>query len=310
MISDDVAGDPTGGPGWIRRSLSSLQQALSDQGYQLSRETLRQLLYQQDIRPKCNVKRLEPRQHPDRDAQFGYLQEQRRMFEAMRWPVISVDTKSKELIGLFKNPGRVWCSQATAVNAHDFRTDASGRAVPYGIYDVQRNLGYVYVGQSADTPEFAVDAIGNWWQTAGSLLYPNAPEVLILADGGGSNGYRPRAWKHQLQIKIADALRLTVTVCHLPTGASKWNPIEHRLFNEISRTWAGTPLTSFPLMLDCIRDTKTAAGLAVQATLIDQVYSKGQTVSSDEMDALALQKHAVCPDWNYTIRPRKPESNL
>lgn len=283
---------------------------MSDQGYQLCRETLRQLLYQQDIRPKCNVKRLEPRQHPDRDAQFSYLQEQRRMFAAMRWPVISVDTKSKELIGLFKNPGRVWCSQAEAVNAHDFRTDAIGRAVPYGIYDDQRNLGYVYVGQSADTPEFAVDAISKWWQTAGSLLYPDAPEVLILADAGGSNGYRPRAWKHQLQIKIADALGLTVTVCHLPPGASKWNPIEHRLFNEISRTWAGTPLTSFELMLDCIRDTKTATGLEVQATLMDQVYLKGQTVSDDEMDALALQKHALCPNWNYTIRPRKPESNL
>lgn len=231
------------------------------------------------------------------------------MFEAMRWPVISVDTKSKELIGLFKNPGRVWCSQAEAVNAHDFRTDAIGRAVPYGIYDDQRNLGYVYVGQSADTPEFAVDAISKWWQTAGSLLYPDAPEVLILADAGGSNGYRPRAWKHQLQIKIADALGLTVTVCHLPTGASKWNPIEHHLFNEISRTWAGTPLTSFELMLDCIRDTKTATGLEVQATLMNQVYLKGQTVSDDEMDALALQRHALCPNWNYTIRPRKPESN-
>jgi hypothetical protein len=304
-VADDVAGKPSGGPCWIRRSLSSLQEALEHQQYRLSRETLRQLLYGQEIRPKCNVKRLEPRQHPDRDQQFLYLQEQRRIFETAGWPIISVDTKSKELIGLFHNPGRVWCSQATAVNAHDFCNDASGRAAPYGIYDIQRNLGYVYVGQSADTPAFAVDAICQWWQTTGSLLYPNALELLILADAGGSNGYLPRAWKQQLQIKIADACGLTVTVCHFPTGASKWNPIEHRLFNEISKTWAGTPLTSFELMLDCIRDTKTAAGLEVQAYLVDQVYEKGQKVSDQEMASLALQKHATCPNWNYTIRPRK-----
>jgi hypothetical protein len=290
--------------------LSSLQEELEQRHYRLSRETLRQLLYAQDIRPKCNVKRIEPRQHPDRDQQFRYLQDQRRLFEAAGWPVISVDTKSKELIGLFHNPGRVWCSQAIDVYAHDFRQDASGIAVPYGIYDIQRNLGYVYVGQSADTPAFAVDAISNWWQTAGSHLYPNALELLILSDAGGSDGYQPRAWKHQLQIQMADAFGLSVTVCHFPTGASKWNPIEHRLFNEISKTWAGTPLTSLDRMLDCIRATKTATGLKVQAYLVDQVYEKGLKVSNQDMASLALQKHATCPNWNYTIRPRKSVSNF
>lgn len=256
------------------------------------------------ISPKSNIKRLHPKEHPERDKQFCYLQEQRAMFEAAGWPCISVDTKKRELIGLFAKAGTSWCKQASSVNSHDFPSYASGYAIPNGIYDTGQNSGYVAVGQSADTPEFAVDAILWWWQQFGKKHYGAAPELLILADGGGSNGCRPRRWKQQLQEKWADSLGLSVTVCHYPTGASKWNPIEHRLFSQISATWAATPLISYDLVLDAIRSTTTQTGLKVQATLFDTVYQKGLSVSKDDFKTLLLDRHHVCPNWNYTIRPR------
>lgn len=203
----------------------------------------------------------------------------------------------------------MWCAEAPKVYIHDFPQDAVGKAVPYGIYDVQNNLGYVAVGQSADTPEFAVDALVWWWRHFGQYRFPDAPELLVLADSGGSNGYRSRLWKQQLQTKLVDAFGLTVTVCHYPTGASKWNPVEHRLFSEIGKTWAGTPLTSFELVLECIRSTTTATGLKVEATLIEKAYETGIRVSDKEMEALVLERHDTCPDWNYTIRPRQTGSN-
>jgi len=279
-------------------------------GITLSREKIRQLLNNQKIRPRSNVKRLHPNPHPDRDRQFQYIHRQREAFQRAGWPCISVDTKKKELIGLFGNRGQQWCREATAVNTHDFPSYAEGRAVPYGIYDLQRNLGYMAVGQSADTPEFAVDAIVWWWQEFGRYLYPEAPELLILADGGGSNGYRPRRWKQQLQEKIVDAFGLTVTVCHYPPGASKWNPIEHRLFSQVSNTWAGTPLTSFEVLLEGIGSTTTGTGLRVEATRVEAVYEKGLSVTDKEMNLLMIEKHSICPSWNYTIRPRKKGSNL
>jgi hypothetical protein len=294
---------------WLRRSLAKLKKALAEQGYKICPETIRRLLRQQDIRPKSNVKRLAPKSHPDRDTQFTYIQSQVKLFKAAGWPIISVDGKKKELIGLFKNPGRVWSKHATAVYTQDFPNDASGKAVPYGIYDLHRNLGYVYVGQSADTPDFAVEAIVDWWQRVGRQAYPQAPEILILADGGGSNGYRCRRWKLQLQQLLADRYGLSVTVCHYPTGASKWNPIEHRLFSQISQTWAGTPLTSFDLLLTCIRATETKTGLNVQATLVEQVYETGLKATDADMATLAIERHTTCPDWNYTIRPRNCGGN-
>ena len=193
---------------------------------------------------------------------------------------------------------------------HDFPGDAQGQAVPYGIYDLLQHRGYVCVGQSAETPEFAVDAIVRWWKQVGCKLYSEALELLILADGGGANGCRPRRWKQLLQTKLVDAFGLTVTVCHYPTGASKWNPVEHRLFSEITKTWAGTPLTSFEVLLDGVRSTKTETGLQVRAIRIKKIYEKGQKVSDEEMKALVIEKHATCPSWNYTIRPRKPKSNF
>lgn len=311
LVDHEIAGEPQTGKRWLCQSLSKIQQALQEQkGIELSRETIRQLLHKQDIRPKSNVKRLHPQPHPDRDQQFQYINSQRTAFLKAGWPCISVDTKKKELLGLFFNRGQQWRREATDVYTHDFSSYADGRAIPYGIYDMRHNLGYVAVGQSADTPEFAVDAIVWWWQQFGCHVYPDAPELLILADGGGSNGYRPRRWKQQLQAKIADALGLTVTVCHYPTGASKWNPIEHRLFSQVSRTWAGTPLTSYEVILDGLRSTTTSTGLRVEATLMDTTYETGLSVTDEEMKLLMIEKHATCPSWNYTIRPRKKGSNF
>jgi len=311
LVDHEIAGEPQTGKRWLCQSLSKIEQALREQkAIELSRETIRQLLHKQDIRPKSNVKRLHPQPHPDRDRQFEYINRQRTAFCKAGWPCISVDTKKKELLGPFFNRGQHWCHEATEVYTHDFPSYADGRAIPYGIYDVRHNLGYMVVGQSADTPEFAVDAIVWWWQHFGSHLYPDAPELLILADGGGSNGYRPRRWKQQLQEKVADALGLTVTVCHYPTGASKWNPIEHRLFSQVSRTWAGTPLTSYEVILDALRSTTTSTGLRVEATLMDTTYETGLSVTDKEMKLLMIEKHATCPSWNYTIRPRKKGSNF
>jgi hypothetical protein len=310
LVSDDVAGDPIHGRRWIRRSLSSLENALNDSGHRLSRGTIRRWLSEANINLKSNVKRLTPKAHPARDTQFTYLQSQREAFRLAGWPIISVDTKKKELIGPFYQDGQTWCDQPPQVYMHDFPTDALARTVPYGIYDERRRQGHMYVGLSADTAELAVDAIIDWWCHFGQPLFPDAPELLILADGGGSNGYRSRLWKQQLQSKLVDAFGLSVTVCHYPPGASKWNPIEHRLFSEISKTWAGTPLTSIELMLACIRDTKTTTGLTVRATLIDKTYDKGIKVSDQEMEGLAIQRHDTCPNWNYTLRSRKTGSNL
>lgn len=306
-----MAGNPQTGALWICQSLQKLCAALERRfALRLCCETLRRLLKKRRISRKSNVKRLHPKPHPDRDKQFRYIAEQRTRFTQAGLPVISVDTKKKELLGTFLNYGKQWCIKATEVYTHDFPSYADGKAVPYGIYDVTHNRGYVAVGNSADTPEFAVDAIVWWWRNFGCLLYPDASELLILADSGGSNGYRPRRWKQLLQQKMADACGIEVTVCHYPTGASKWNPIEHRLFSQISRTWAGTPLTSHEVVLDALNATTTSTGLTVEAMLFDHSYEKGLSVSDTAMKLLNLDLHAICPKWNYSIRPRKQGSNL
>lgn len=254
---------------------------------------------------KANLKSREAgATHPERNRQFEYIEAQRQLFEQAGWPIISVDTKKKELIGNFKNGGQSWCQQAQEVNAHDFLQDAVGRAVPYGIYDVRHNVGHVYVGASADTPEFAVSAIARWWKEVGQAAYPQAEQLLILADAGGSNGCRPHAWKAHLQSQLSDALGLKVTVCHYPTGCSKWNPIEHRLFSHISLNWAAQPLRSFQSMLAYIRGTTTSRGLTVGASLVEGVFAKGERVDKQVMKQLCLEPHDVCPRWNYTLHPR------
>jgi hypothetical protein len=300
-VEPETAGDPMSARKWRRSSLRHLSEQL---GEIISHTTVGRLLGELDYSPKVNVKRLTGKPHLDRDEQFVYIEQQKQAFLQAGLPVISVDTKKKELIGNFKNPGRRWCHTADAVNAHDFEQDALGKAVPYGIYDLAHHRGYLYVGQSADTPQFAVQMIAAWWRAFGHQNFPTADKLLILCDAGGSNGYRPRLWKQQVQERLADQLGLEVTVCHYPTGASKWNPIEHRLFGPISLNWAGYPLCTFETMLALIRGTVTATGLKVEAFLVDQVYATGLKVADAVMKSLNLERHAVCPNWNYTIRPR------
>jgi len=290
---------------WRRSSLRALSQAL---GEKVSHTTVGRLLKDMDYSLKANIKRLTGEPHPDRETQFAYIEQQKQAFRDAGLPIISVDTKKKELIGLFKNPGRRWCQTADEVNVHDFEQDALGKAVPYGVYDLTNNRGYVYVGQSADTPQFAVEQIAAWWQTFGCHDFPVAKRLLILCDAGGSNGYRPRLWKQQLQELLADRLGLEVTVCHYPTGASKWNPVEHRLFGPISINWAAEPLVSFDKTLALIRGTVTDTGLSVEAFLVEKVYATGLKVTQTVMKSLNLVHHTVCPKWNYTVRPRSMDT--
>ena len=289
---------------WLNCRLADLEERLDAQGHGVSRPVISRLLQAHDYNLHVNVKEVEGKSHPERDTQFQYIQAQRAHHLAAGNPCLSVDTKKKELIGNFKNAGQSWSTQAERVNVHDFPSDADGRAVPYGIYDQQHNCGTVYVGQSADTPTFAVDNLARWCETELPLRFPGKTDLLIEADSGGSNGARCRVWKQLLQEKVADRFGLTITVCHYPTGCSKWNPIEHRLFSEVTKTWAGCPLRSFGLVLQYLSDTKTETGLTVRAVLVTEQYETGIKVSDEVIDGLNLQYHEVCPQWNYTIRPR------
>lgn len=304
MVSPETAGDPMSEQKWVRSSLADLSRRLVEIGHRVSATTVGRLLKGLGYSLKANDKRRTGKDHVDRDTQFGYIEAQKAAFEATGQPIISVDTKKKEPIGDFKNHGRVWCKEAEAVNVHDFLPADSVRAVPYGIYDLQLNRGFVYVGTSAETPAFAVDAIATWWEEEGRPAYPDADSLLILADGGGCNGHRRHAWKERLQNELSCCFGLSVTVCHYPTGCSKWNPIEHRLFSFISLNWAGIPLRTLLILMACIRGTTTAAGLVVKAKLIEGDYPKGVKVPPPVMEQLRLEHHPVCPKWNYTIDPR------
>ncbi len=290
---------------WTRRSLRSLSERLSQAGHDVSAPTVSRLLQAHDYSLRVNAKEKDTRsQHSDRNAQFCYIATQKQGFIASGDPIISVDTKKKELLGNFKNAGQSWRQEADAVNVHDFLSDSLGRVSPYGIFDLQRNTGAVYVGLSADTPAFAVASISRWWQAYGRQAYPQATRLLILADAGGSNGYRPRLWKEQLQSQLSDVMGLSITVCHYPTGCSKWNPIEHRLFSHISINWAGQPLRTLETMLGLMRGTTTQTGLKVAAHVLEGLFEKGKKVSDAVMETLNVTRHAICPRWNYTIRPR------
>ena len=296
---------------FVRRSLRKLAKDLQRCGHRASHSTVGALLRDEGYSPKANRKRYASTRHPDRDRQFRYIARQKKAFLAAGLPVISIDTKKKELIGNFHQRGRSWCQRAEAVNTHDFKSDATAQAIPNGLYLLNRNRGYVRVGLSANTAEFAVDTIVSWWQTEGHRDFPQATQLLILADGGGSNGWRPRLWKARLQSRVADRFGLQVTVCHYPTGASHYNPVEHRLFGPISINWAGTPLRNLPLLLACIRGTQTQTGLRVKASLNRKPYKSKIKVTDQEMKSLNLKRHKVCPNWNYTIRPRRqPETKI
>jgi hypothetical protein len=305
LVEPETAGDPMSERKWVRSSLDKLSGQLKERGHQASAPTVGRLLRKHDYALRVNVKKKEAgSQHPDRDAQFLHIEEQKQFFLAQGWPVMSVDTKKKELIGEFKQAGQSWSRQPIEVNTHDFLSEAVGRAVPYGIYDLRLNKGAVYVGASADTPEFAVRVIAQWYADYGRTDYPRAPQLLILADSGGSNGCRPHVWKEQLQSQVSDQLGLIVTVCHYPRGCSKWNPIEHRLFGQISSNWSGQPLKSFETMLGYLRGTTTKTGLKVTAQLLEGAFQVGKRVAKTVMKSLKLEHHTVCPQWNYTIHPR------
>ena len=307
MLSNEneIAGDPMGKQKWVRSSTRRLRARLEEAGYQVSHTTVCRLLKDMDFSLKTNKRKQGSSKHPERDKQFQYIAAQRQVFTVAGSPIISVDTKKKELIGDYRNNGRVWCRQAEEVNEHDFPDAAECRAVPFGIYDVTSNAGYVMVGTSNDTPEFAVNAIARWWEDEGRAAYPRAEQLLILADGGGSNGSRVRAWKLNLQEKVSDKFGITVMVCHYPPGCSKWNPVEHRLFSQISSNWAGKPLRTLEIMLGYIRGTTTTTGLKVTASLDDAHYKKRQKVTQKDFAELLVSPHNVCPSWNYTIRPRQ-----
>lgn len=305
LMEYETAGDPMTGLKWSRKTLRSIADALCSSGIQVSATTVGRLLRDMDYSLRVNRKAIAATSAPDRNEQMLHIAKIRKRFTRAGNPVVSVDTKKKELVGQFKNPGVAWSKGPLLVNDHDFRSTAVGMAIPYGIYDPTANHGTVVVGTSHDTPEFAVESIARWWCDVGRRRYPAARRLLILADGGGSNGPTCRLWKARIQADLCDRHGIAVTVSHYPTGASKWNPVEHRLFSEISKKWAGRPLDSYGTILKYIRRTTTAHGLTVATWLIRKKYSTGIKVTDEQMMQLRIAKHATLPRWNYTLKPRK-----
>ncbi len=303
---NDTAGDPMTGIKWTRRTTEKIADELGACGINVCANTVAKLLKGLEFRLRVNHKNLSRTSAPDRDAQFAYIAAQRETFTRAGWPIISIDAKKRELVGNFKNAGATWAKQPTLVNDHDFRSDAKGIALPYGIYDLAANHGSLFVGTTHDTSAFAADNLARWWVYHGRRRYLDTTELLVLADGGGSNGARTRAWKHALQHRLCDRHGLTVTVCHYPSGASKWNPIEHRMFSEISKNWRGRPLDSYETILNYARTTRTTTGLTVNAYLVKTDYPTGIKISDQAMEELELRPHDTQPIRNYTLSPRKP----
>ena len=305
LVDPVTRGDPESPLRWTCKSTAQLARALTAQGHPVSDDTVGRLLKQQDYTLQRTRKTVEGAQHPDRDAQFGYLNEQARAHLAAGQPVVSVDTKKKELVGDYANPGQEWQPQGAPVEVkvHDFPDKQLGKAIPYGVYDLGANIGWVGVGTDHDTARFAVATLGRWWEQAGRALYPDAERLLVTADAGGSNGYRVRAWKTELA-RFAAATGLAVTVCHFPPGTSKWNRIEHRLFSAISVNWRGRPLVSHEVIVELIGATTTRTGLRVHAELDRGVYPLGVKVSDADLAAVPLTRHDWHGEWNYSIAPR------
>ncbi len=298
-------GDPQSLVRWTTKSMSKLKDALKEQGHSIGATAIRERVKGMGFSLKANRKGIEGTVHADRDAQFQQINRTGKAFEAAGKPMISVDCKKKELIGNFKNNGREWQAkgQDSAVNVYDYRSLADGKAVPYGIYDLVQNQGFVNVGIDHETAEFAVESIRRWWQNVGKHLYPTSQDLLIVADGGGSNGARNRLWKMQLQ-QLATETGLSITVCHLPPATSKWNKIEHRLFSYISINWRGKPLTSFETVIELISHTTTKQGLTVTAVKDSNCYPTGIKVSDADLASLSITREAFHGDWNYSIQPQ------
>ena len=304
LVESTTRGDPESPLLWTARSQRNLVAALKQQGHPASMKTVAKLLKQLGYSLQANRKRLEGAQHPDRNAQFENINELIRLRLEANEPVISVDTKKKELVGPYKNGGRELRAQGDPedVKTHDFADKEKGKVAPYGVYDLQENEAWVSVGISHDTGEFAVQTIRTWWKEMGAPRYPGASSLLITADGGGSNGYRLRLWKLELQ-GLVDELGFPITVCHLPPGTSKWNKIEHRLFSFITKNWRGKPLVTHQVIVNLIAATTTTTGLVVRSRIDDRIYPKGRRVTNKQLDLVNLEPHDFHGEWNYTIHP-------
>lgn len=304
ILEETTAGDPMSLLKWTGKSTRTIADELTRRGHPISAPTVGRYLQDMGYSLQANAKTLEGRQHPDRDAQFRYINVRVKAFLRTGDPVVSVDTKKKELIGAFRNAGRTWRPRGTpaAVFTHDFPSLGVGKAIPYGTYDLAQDRAVVNVGVTHDTAEFAVESIRRWWRLMGKRAYPEARRLLISADAGGSNGNRLRAWKMHLQ-RLADELRVPITVCHYPPGTSKWNAIEHRLFAFISMNWRGQPLVSWETVINLIGRTRTRSGLVVKAVLDTRAYETGQAVTPPQFNSLHLKRHSFHPDWNYTLEP-------
>jgi transposase len=310
LISDlegllDPKGDPMSLVKWTTKSMAHLKQGLQALGHHVGESTIRRILQSLGYSLRSNKKNIEGSSHPDRDGQFVHIKEYCQAFEEQGHPIISVDCKKKELLGNFKNNGREWqaAGEETVVNVYDFLSLAEGKAIPYGVYDLVHNHGFVNVGIDHDTAEFAVESIRRWWQQSGKHLYPSKNHLLITADGGGSNGARNRLWKKKLQ-ELADEEHLSITVAHYPPATSKWNKIEHRLFSFISLNWRAKPLTSLEVVLELISHTSTQEGLTVTALKDSNLYPTGLKVTDEDLAALNLVRDAFHGEWNYTIQPQ------
>ncbi len=303
MLEHDTAGDPITGLQWSRRTPAKIAELRQQYGIAICPNTVARFRHQMNYSLRVNHQKLAADCSPDRDCRFYYITELRHRFQRRRWPIISVDTKKRELVGNFKNPGVCWECSPRLVHDHDFRSDSIGIAIPYGIYDLPANHGFITVGVSHDTSAFAAHSIARWWQREGSHRYGRTPKLLVLADSGGSNSCTSWAWKTEIQAQVCNTFGIAVTIAHYPTGASKWNPIEHRLFSEISKNWAAEPLDSYEKMLKFIRTTSTQTGLVVTAYLDRNEYSTGLKPDPQLISSLCLRRSNRLPQWNYTIAP-------
>ncbi len=306
IVDPSTRGNPESPLRWTCKSVRNIADALAEKGFTIGRQTVATILHELDYSLQANRKTSEGKaDHPDRDEQFQYINKTAKLFLRKSLPVISVDTKKKELIGKYKNDGHEWKHKGKPVEvlSHDFPDPSVPKAVPYGVYDIGKNLGWVNVGMASDTAEFAVESINQWWLRMGRKRYPDAGEIHICADSGGSNGYRIHLWKYELQ-KFCDRQRIKVTVTHYPPGTSKWNKIEHRLFSYITKNWRGRPLIDYRTIVALIAATTTKAGLAIQVRLDKRQYKKGIKVPVQEIKKLSIRRHSFHGEWNYTINPR------
>jgi transposase len=305
LVEPVAAGDPESPLRWTAKSVRQLAGELNRMGHGVSHRLVARLLSDNGYSLQANRKTREGTAHPDRDTQFRYINDLVRGYHKRRQPAISVDTKKKELVGNFKNAGREWRpkGEPESVRVHDFLIPDLGKAIPYGVYDLSRNEGWVSVGIDHDTSSFAVNSVRGWWKRMGRRSYPDSDSLLITADSGGSNGSRVRLWKWELQ-KFANRTGLSVTICHFPPGTSKWNKIEHRMFSHISMNWRGRPLVSVATIVSLIAATQTTTGLRIRSEIDQRTYAKGVRITDEQMARLNLERHAFHGDWNYTIHPR------